>query len=201
MRLLEYEDPESAIVFCNTKDDVRYVTAFLQRRGWDADQISGDLSQAAREDAMGRIKGGALRILVATDVAARGIDISQLSHVIGYSAPESPEVYVHRTGRTGRAGKAGVAISLVSGLDIANFRAIRQIHKIDIRERKVPSEEQILERLRDRISVPRDMPLPAARLLRQALERTAAIDGPDQPPPLPIRDRFDQDPTAFVGRP
>jgi ATP-dependent RNA helicase DeaD len=153
VRLLEYEDPESAIVFCNTKDDVRYVTAFLQRRGWDADQISGDLSQAAREDAMARIKGGGLRILVATDVAARGIDISELSHVIGYAAPESPEVYVHRTGRTGRAGKAGVAISLVSGLDIANFRAIRQIHKIDIRERKVPSEEQILERLRDRLSV------------------------------------------------
>ena len=125
-RILEYEDPDSAIIFCNTKDDVRYVTAFLQRQGFDADQISGDLSQAARERAMALIKAGELRFLVATDVAARGIDISDLSHVIGYSSPDSPEVYVHRTGRTGRAGKAGVAISLVSGLDIGNFRYARR---------------------------------------------------------------------------
>ena len=75
---------------------------------------------------MARIKAGKLRFLVATDVAARGIDISDLSHVIGYAAPDSPEVYVHRTGRTGRAGKAGVAISLVSGLDIGNFRYSRR---------------------------------------------------------------------------
>jgi ATP-dependent RNA helicase DeaD len=97
-RILEYEEPESAIIFCNTKDDVRYVTAFLQRCGFDADQISGDLSQAARERAMARIKAGELRFLVATDVAARGIDISDLSHVIGFAAPDSPEVYLHRTG-------------------------------------------------------------------------------------------------------
>ncbi len=153
VRILEYEDPESAIIFCNTKSDVRYVTAYLQRRGFDADQISGDLTQAAREQAMARIKGGKLRFLVATDVAARGIDISDLSHVIGYSAPESPEVYVHRTGRTGRAGKAGIAISLVSGLDIGNFRYLQQVNKIEITERKLPSDEEILERLRERLRV------------------------------------------------
>ena len=88
-RILEYEDPESAIIFCNTKDDVRYVTSFLQRHGFDADQISGDLAQAAREKAMARIKAGELRFLVATDVAARGIDISDLSHVISYASPET----------------------------------------------------------------------------------------------------------------
>jgi ATP-dependent RNA helicase DeaD len=153
VRILEYEDPESAIIFCNTKSDVRYVTAFLQRRGYDADQISGDLTQPAREKAMASIKAGTLRFLVATDVAARGIDISDLSHVIGYSAPESPEVYVHRTGRTGRAGKAGIAISLVSGLDIGNFRYLQQVNQIRIVERKVPSEAEIVERLRDRLSV------------------------------------------------
>jgi ATP-dependent RNA helicase DeaD len=152
-RIIEDEDPESAIVFCNTKDDVRFVTAYLQRRGFDADQISGDLSQAAREDAMRRIKTGKLRFLVATDVAARGIDISDLSHVISYSAPQSPEVYVHRTGRTGRAGKAGVAISLVSGLDIGNFRHLQNVNQIEIQERKLPSEEDILERLRERLAV------------------------------------------------
>jgi ATP-dependent RNA helicase DeaD len=153
VKILEYEDPESAIIFCNTKSDVRYVTAFLQRRGYDADQISGDLTQPAREQAMARIKAGKLRFLVATDVAARGIDISDLSHVIGYSAPDSPEVYVHRTGRTGRAGKAGVAISLVSGLDIGNFRYLQQVNQIRISERKLPTEAEIVGRVRDRLSV------------------------------------------------
>jgi len=153
VRILQYEDPESAIVFCNTKSDVRYVTAHLQRNGFDADQISGDLTQTAREQAMASIKAGKLRILVATDVAARGIDISDLGLVIGYSAPESPEVYVHRTGRTGRMGKAGVAISLVSGLDIGNFRYLQQVNKIEIRESKIPSDAQIQGRLRERLAV------------------------------------------------
>jgi ATP-dependent RNA helicase DeaD len=152
-RIIEDEDPESAIIFCNTKDDVRFVTSYLQRRGLDADQISGDLSQAAREDAMRRMKNGSLRFLVATDVAARGIDISDLSHVISYSAPQSPEVYVHRTGRTGRAGKAGVAISLVSGLDIGNFRYLQNVNQIEITERKLPTEIDILARLRKRLAV------------------------------------------------
>jgi len=152
-RILEYENPDSAIIFCNTKDDVRFVTSYLQRRGFDADQISGDLSQAAREQAMKRIKAGKLKILVATDVAARGIDISDLSHVIGYSAPQSPEVYIHRTGRTGRAGKAGVAISLVSGLDIGNFRYLQQVNKITITERELPTEKILAERIRDQMAV------------------------------------------------
>jgi ATP-dependent RNA helicase DeaD len=152
-RILEYEEPESAIVFCNTKDDVRYVTSFLQRRGFDADQISGDLTQAARERAMARIKAGELRFLVATDVAARGIDISDLSHVISYSSPDSPEVYLHRTGRTGRAGKAGVALSLVSGLDIGSFRHLMKVHKLTIKERPLPTDEEIVARLRERLQV------------------------------------------------
>jgi len=152
-RIIEDEDPESAIIFCNTKDDVRFVTSYLKRRGLNADQISGDLSQAAREDAMRRMKNGSLRFLVATDVAARGIDISDLSHVISYSAPQSPEVYIHRTGRTGRAGKAGVAISLVSGLDIGNFRYLQNVNQIAIKERKLPTEIDILTRLRKRLAV------------------------------------------------
>ena len=152
-RILEIEDPESAIIFCNTKADVRYVTGFLQKRGFDADQISGDLAQAARQAAMNRIKGGTLRFLVATDVAARGIDISDLSHVISYATPDSPEVYVHRTGRTGRAGKSGVAISLVSGLDIGNFKHLQHVNKIKIEEREIPSEKVLLERIADRIRV------------------------------------------------
>jgi len=99
------------------------------------------------------MKNGSLRFLVATDVAARGIDISDLSHVISYSAPQSPEVYIHRTGRTGRAGKAGVAISLVSGLDIGNFRYLQNVNQIAIKERKLPTEVDILTRLRKRLAV------------------------------------------------
>jgi ATP-dependent RNA helicase DeaD len=152
-RILELEDPESALIFCNTKDDVRFVTSYLQRHGFDADQISGDLTQAARERAMARIKAGELRILVATDVAARGIDISDLSHVIGYAAPENAEVYVHRTGRTGRAGKAGVALSLVSGLDIGNFRNLQNVTGIAIQERPLPTEEMLLARIGERLAV------------------------------------------------
>ena len=152
-RILEYEDPESAIIFCNTKADVRYITSFLQKREIDADQISGDLTQVAREQAINRIKSGKLRFLVATDVAARGIDISDLSHVISYSSPESPDVYVHRTGRTGRAGKSGIAISLVSGLDIGNFKYLQNVNKIPITERKPPTEKDIAVRIRERLEV------------------------------------------------
>ena len=152
-RILEVEDPDSAIIFCNTKADVRYLTGYLQKRDFKADQISGDLAQAARETAIRKIKEGETELLVATDVAARGIDISDLSHVISYSTPDSPEVYVHRTGRTGRAGKAGTAISLVSGLDIGNFRHLQHVNKIEIKERKVPSEASLLEVIRERLEV------------------------------------------------
>ncbi len=153
LRVLQYEDPEAAIVFCNTKDDVRFVTGFLQRAGLDADAISGDLNQAARELAMGRIKAGALRVLVATDVAARGIDISDLPCVLNYATPDQPEIYVHRTGRTGRAGKAGIALSLVSGRDIGSFNYLQKVNRIEIAERKLPTEAQILERIALRLSV------------------------------------------------
>jgi ATP-dependent RNA helicase DeaD len=152
-QIIEYEDPESAIIFCNTKADVRYVTGYLGKRNFDVDQISGDLTQSAREQAIKRIKSGKLRFLVATDVAARGLDISDLSHVISYSTPDSPEVYIHRTGRTGRAGKAGIAISLVSGLDIGNFKHLQLVNKIVITERRPPSEADNLARIRERLEV------------------------------------------------
>jgi ATP-dependent RNA helicase DeaD len=153
LHILEYEDPESAIIFCNTRDDVRYLAAFLRRHHFDADMIQGDMSQAAREQVMRRIKSGELRFLVATDVAARGIDISDLSHVISYSAPQSPEIYLHRTGRTGRAGKAGIAISLISGLDIGNFRSVQSVNRITVPERKVPDDDAVNERLAQRVLI------------------------------------------------
>jgi ATP-dependent RNA helicase DeaD len=153
LRILRYEDPDSALVFCNTRDDVRMVTKFLQRNEIDADMIQGEMTQAAREAVMKRIKAGELRVLVATDVAARGIDISDLSHVISYTSPDSPEVYTHRTGRTGRAGKSGTAISLVSGLDIGNFRSLQKVNRIVIPERKLPSEAEVARREAERLQV------------------------------------------------
>ncbi len=151
-RILQYENPESAIIFCNTKADVRFVTAYLQKRGFNIDQISGDLPQSAREKAIKKIKAGKLRYLAATDVAARGIDISDLAYVFNYTTSDSPEVYVHRTGRTGRAGKSGVAVSLISGLDIGNFKFMQTVNNIKITEKKVPTERAVARRLEKRES-------------------------------------------------
>ena len=153
LRILRFEDPDSALIFCNTRDDTRFVSAFLRRHEIDADMIQGEMSQAAREAVMRRIKAGELRILVATDVAARGIDISDLSHVISFTSPDSPEVYLHRTGRTGRAGKAGTAISLVSGLDIGNFRSLQKVNRMTIPERPLPTQLEVDERIAQRLQV------------------------------------------------
>lgn len=117
VRLIEIENPASAIIFCNTKVKVHYVSVVLQSFGYDADELSADLPQKNRERVLARVRQGTLRFLVATDVAARGLDIPDLSHVIQYEPPEDPEGYIHRAGRTGRAGAAGVAISLVSDLE------------------------------------------------------------------------------------
>ncbi|HRI51300.1 MAG TPA: DEAD/DEAH box helicase, partial [Pseudomonadota bacterium] len=130
LRVLEVERPDSAVIFCNTREETSQVAEFMRSQGLDAEAISSDLSQADRERVMGRMKAKDLKYLVATDVAARGIDISDLSHVINYTFPESAEVYVHRTGRTGRAGKSGVAISLISPRELGNFYYLKLTYKI-----------------------------------------------------------------------
>ena len=111
--MVEIEEPESAIVFCNTRSDTSLVTAVLNRNGYDAELLNGELPQKERERVMAKVKRGEVRFMVATDIAARGIDISDLSHVVNYSLPEDPAVYLHRAGRTGRIGKKGTALSLV----------------------------------------------------------------------------------------
>jgi ATP-dependent RNA helicase DeaD len=114
VRQIEVENPYSALIFSNTKARAHYVLVVLQRFGYDADELSADLSQVDRDRVLDRIRDGTLRFLVATDVAARGLDIPILSHVIQYEPPEETEAYIHRAGRTGRAGACGVAISLVN---------------------------------------------------------------------------------------
>ncbi|HVY44462.1 MAG TPA: DEAD/DEAH box helicase, partial [Minicystis sp.] len=146
MRVLEVEDPESAVIFCNTKDETQNVAQALTRKGFDADWLNGDLPQGDREKVMSATREGRLRYLVATDVAARGIDISHLTHVINYDFPFDAEAYVHRTGRTGRAGRTGTAISLVTPRDIGALYLLRLTYKIRPVERQIPSEGELKTR-------------------------------------------------------
>jgi ATP-dependent RNA helicase DeaD len=139
--MVEIENPTSAIVFANTRADSQLVTAVLNRNGYDAELLNGDLPQKERERVMAKVKRGEVRFMVATDIAARGIDISDLSHVINYSLPEDPAVYLHRVGRTGRIGKKGVALSLVSGAEMMTLKALKGKYGIAFDERTLPSPE------------------------------------------------------------
>lgn len=143
VRLLETENPASAIIFCNTKANVHYVTDVLKGFGYNADELSADLSQNKREAVLDKIRQGRLQYLVATDVAARGIDIPQLSHVFLYEPPEDHECYIHRAGRTGRAGAAGTVISLVDVMQLMELERIAGYFRIALRELAAPSEADV----------------------------------------------------------
>ncbi|HHO49292.1 MAG TPA: DEAD/DEAH box helicase [Deltaproteobacteria bacterium] len=139
--LIDLEDPASAIIFCNTREDTATVASFLDKQGLDVQLLSGELSQGRRSQVMKKVKAGEVRFLVATDVAARGIDISDLSHVINYSLPQDPSVYLHRTGRTGRIGKQGTAISLVGGMDLATRNALENRHGLKFTLKELPDAD------------------------------------------------------------
>jgi ATP-dependent RNA helicase DeaD len=143
LRILEFEEPKSAIIFCNTREETGRVAEFLRQHGNDAEAISSDLSQSDRERVLGRMRAGGIKYLVATDVAARGIDIENLSHVFNYTFPEAPEVYIHRTGRTGRAGRQGTAVSLIGPTEVGSFYYLKLLYKIKPEERALPSEAEI----------------------------------------------------------
>ncbi|MEZ4303032.1 MAG: DEAD/DEAH box helicase, partial [Polyangiaceae bacterium] len=146
LRVIEVDNPESAIVFCNTRDETERLAGALQRQGFEADWLNGDLDQGEREKVMSATREGRLRFLVATDVAARGIDISHLTHVINYDFPQDAESYVHRTGRTGRAGRTGTAIALVTPRDIGQLYLLRLTYKIRPIEKQIPSETELRTR-------------------------------------------------------
>jgi ATP-dependent RNA helicase DeaD len=190
VRLIEIENPAAAIIFCNTKTRVHYVAVVLQRFGYDADELSADLSQAEREQVLARVREGKLRFLVATDVAARGLDIPELSHVIQYEPPEDPEGYIHRAGRTGRAGAGGVAISLVGVIEKADLDRIAKRYHIAMEERPLPTdadvEAVVTERLtallearlreRDKLQTERSQRfVPLARSLAENEDESAVI--------------------------
>ena len=152
VRIIEIENPASAIIFCNTRATVGYVTTVLQRFGYDADALSADLTQKAREKVLARVRLSTLRFLVATDVAARGIDIPELTHVIIYEPPEDPELYIHRAGRTGRAGGSGVAISLVAGMEEMEMRRIAKRYGINMEERPLPTAADVEQIVSQRVT-------------------------------------------------
>ncbi|UTF50164.1 DEAD/DEAH box helicase [Desulfomicrobium sp. ZS1] len=143
VKIIEQENPASAIIFCNTKADVHFVSTVLRRFGYDVGEISADLTQAAREEVLEKLRLNKLKFLVATDVAARGIDIHELSHVFQYQPPQDHEAYVHRTGRTGRAGAAGVAISFVSGMEEIELEQIAKKFSIPMVEQPLPADEEL----------------------------------------------------------
>jgi ATP-dependent RNA helicase DeaD len=150
-KLIEYETPSSSMVFCNTREETRKVHTFLANKGLAVAMLSSDLPQRKREKVMGRFRRGEIRHLVTTDVASRGIDIEDLSHVFIFSTPDSPEQYIHRAGRTGRVGKSGRAVSLVSAMDLMNFNRLVKRYHVEVREIAVPSDEEVQARKAERV--------------------------------------------------
>jgi ATP-dependent RNA helicase DeaD len=142
-RLLDMENPRLAIIFANTKRVVDDMTDALMARGYSADRLHGDLNQAARDRVMKNFRSGNVEVLVATDVAARGLDVDDVDLVANMDLPYDEEDYVHRIGRTGRAGRSGKAISLVSGREIFLMQRIQRYAKVVVTRHKVPTREEV----------------------------------------------------------
>ena len=140
---IETERPNSVIVFCNTKSDTELVEVFLRRRGFDARRINSDLTQRQRDYIMSKLRAQELKYLIATDIAARGIDLEQIDVVVNYSLHDQPEIYLHRTGRTGRAGRSGTAVSFVGPQDFGAFRNIQRGLSLELKKRELPNDQQI----------------------------------------------------------
>ncbi|MFA4885867.1 MAG: DEAD/DEAH box helicase [Desulfotomaculaceae bacterium] len=150
-RILDSISVTLSIIFCRTKRGVDELVAGLQARGYPAAALHGDLSQYQRNHVMRQFKTGQIDYLVATDVAARGLDIENVSHVFNYDVPQDPEFYIHRIGRTGRAGKSGVAVTLVSPRDYKQLKLIENLTKTRIHREKLPSQADIHERQKEGI--------------------------------------------------
>ncbi len=150
VRLLEYYQPKLCLIFCNTKKKVDEVAEVLKKRGFQAEGLHGDLSQHQRDVAMGRFRNGASNILIATDVAARGIDVDDVEAVINYDVPQDIEYYVHRIGRTGRAGRTGRSFTFVSGREIFKIREIEKACRTTVEEKKLPGAAKVMKAKADK---------------------------------------------------
>ena len=150
-RLLDIDPPKLAIIFCNTKRAVDECTESLLARGYPVDRLHGDITQQMRERVLKRFREGTIEVLVATDVAARGLDVEDVEAVFNYDLPQDPEDYVHRIGRTGRAGRSGKAISFVFGREIHRLEMIERYTRHPIRRERVPTQEQVEGKVADQL--------------------------------------------------
>lgn len=171
-RIIDIEDDFYGLIFCRTKVLVSELAKHLSLRGYDAEPLSGDTAQQQREETLAKFRDRRISILAATDVAARGIDIDNLTHVINFSLPQDPESYVHRVGRTGRAGKEGMAITFVTPAEYRKLMFIRHTTKADIRKERLPEIDAVIEARRNRIQ---------EKILR-VLGPAAGVDGASGPP-------------------
>ena len=142
-RVLDYDTPTSAIIFCRTKKGVDELVEGMQSKGYVVEGMHGDMSQAHRLRTLKKFKDGSLNYLIATDVAARGIDVEGITHVINYDLPQDVESYVHRIGRTGRANREGIAYSLVSPKEYSMLKQIKSVTKSDISRKAIPTVNEI----------------------------------------------------------
>jgi ATP-dependent RNA helicase DeaD len=164
-RILDIEAPAAALVFCRTRDEVDNLTETLNGRGYRAEALHGGMGQEARDRVMGRLRSGTADLIVATDVAARGLDIEQLTHVVNYDVPSAPEAYVHRIGRVGRAGREGVAITLAEPREHRMLKTIERVTRQRIAVEKVPTVA--------------DLRVRQLELTRAALRESLLQDGED----------------------
>ncbi|MBM7867187.1 DEAD/DEAH box helicase [Heliobacterium gestii] len=148
-RILDMEEIGSSIIFCRTKRGVDELVAALETRGYFAEGLHGDLTQAQRDRVMKKFRDGKAELLIATDVAARGLDVENVTHVINYDIPQDPESYVHRIGRTGRAGRKGIAITLINYREYRQLKLIERVTKARIQRRDLPSMADIVERQKE----------------------------------------------------
>lgn len=166
-RIVDLEQPKLAIIFCNTKRSVDDCTESLLARGYSADRLHGDIVQNMRERVLRLFREGTVEILVATDVAARGIDIDDIDLVINYELPQDPEDYVHRIGRTGRAGREGKAVSFIYGRDAYRIKTIERFTRQQIPKAEIPTQEMVNTHLADQL-----LESVAERLLEETDEAT-----------------------------
>jgi ATP-dependent RNA helicase DeaD len=213
-RILDMNPPRLGLIFCNTKRSVDECTEDLVNRGYAADRLHGDITQQMRERVLKRFREGAVEVLVATDVAARGLDIDEIDIVINYDLPTDPEDYVHRIGRTGRAGRSGRAVSLAYGRDIYRLQTIERYTRSVIRRERIPSVEQVegrradlifdelkerldtgkfdayqdnIDRLLEQGHTPTDIAGALVTLLREASGREGSLIEEDREPERPAR--------------
>ncbi|HLD77225.1 MAG TPA: DEAD/DEAH box helicase, partial [Rickettsiales bacterium] len=150
-RIIDVEESFYGMVFCRTKVDVEEIAGKFINRGSRAELLHGDLSQGQREKVLQKFRDKKINILVATDVAARGLDVEDLTHVINYSLPQDPESYVHRIGRTGRAGKTGTAITLITPSEYRKLISIQRMANAQITKQKLPDVQEVIDSKKQRI--------------------------------------------------